>query len=100
MMNLFTKYKNIITILVVLVIGFFVYSAFFKPAGGDALIAQDISPAQTAVEQELIALLLELRSIRLDLSVFDDPEFQSLTDFSQDLIPEPVGRPNPFVPLQ
>lgn len=100
MMNLFAKYKNVITIIVVIAVGFFIYSSFFTPDNGSTLTAQNVNPTQTAVEQELIALLLELRSIRLDLSIFDDPEFQSLTDFSQELVPEPVGRPNPFVPLQ
>lgn len=100
MMNLFTKYKNVITVVVLLAVGFFVYSSFFKPDATSTLTAADVNPAQTAVEQELIALLLELRSIRLDLSLFDDPAFQSLSDFSQELVSEPVGRPNPFLPLQ
>ena len=100
MMNLFSKYKNIILVIVVIVIGFFAYNAFLKPGAESTLTAQEVNPGQTAVEQELIALLLELRSIRLDLGIFEDPEFQSLTDFSQELIPEPVGRPNPCVPLQ
>lgn len=94
------RYKNIIIALVIIVVAFVVYSMFFTGEDARSLIAQDVDPAQTAVEQELIALLLELRSIRLELSIFEDADFQSLTDFSQELVPEPVGRENPFAPLQ
>ena len=99
-MNLLNRYKNILIILLVVVAAFVVYSVFFTGGDTRTLVAEDIDPAQTAVEQELIALLLELRSINLDLSIFDDSKFQSLTDFSQELVPEPVGRENPFAPLQ
>jgi hypothetical protein len=101
MMKLFQKYKNTITIIVIIGAGFFVYTTFFKSENsGGALVAENVNPTQTAVEQELLSLLLELRSIQLDISLFGDPEFQSLSDFSQELVPEPVGRPNPFVPLR
>lgn len=99
-MNLFNKYRNVLTALVVIVVGFVVYSMFFTGGDTRTLVTEDVDPAQTAVEQELITLLLELRSIRLDLSLFDDVDFRSLTDFSQELVPEPVGRPNPFSPLE
>lgn len=76
------------------------YSFFFTGNDTRTLVTQDVDPAQAAVEQELIALLLELRSIRLDVSLFDNTDFTSLTDFSQELVAEPIGRENPFSPLQ
>lgn len=98
-MNLLKRYQNILIALVLVVAAFIAYSVFFTGDDSRTLITEDVDPTQAAVEQELIALLLELRSIRLDLSIFDDAEFQSLTDFSQELVPEPVGRENPFSPL-
>lgn len=97
---MFNKYKNIIIIVAVIGLAFVVYTFLFGGEKGAALSSQDVNPSQTAVEQELIALLLELRSIKLDVSLFDSEEFISLQDFSQELVPEPVGRTNPFAPLQ
>lgn len=61
------------------------------------------SAAQTqrgaAVDQDIIRLLLDMRSIRLDGSVFQTPAFVLLRDFGRDIVPEPQGRPNPFAPV-
>ncbi|PIR85198.1 hypothetical protein COU15_02210 [Candidatus Kaiserbacteria bacterium CG10_big_fil_rev_8_21_14_0_10_45_20] len=99
MNKLFQQYKNVIIVFVV-VIGLFVaYSIFFGEEDTDTLSVTNVATEQTVVEQELLSLLLELRSITLDTSLFDDPRFKSLKDFSQELTSEPVGRPNPFSPL-
>lgn len=100
MINIFKRYRNSILVLVLLAVGFFIYSTFIATPDAGPLTAQSVDTAQTAVEQELIGLLLELRSIQLDLSLFDNPNFRSLTDFSQELVPEPTGRSNPFSPLE
>ncbi len=50
-------------------------------------------------DRELVSTLLALRAVKLDGSIFTDPAFVSLKDFSTAIIPEPVGRPNPFAPL-
>jgi hypothetical protein len=54
---------------------------------------------QSTAERELLDSLLTLRAIKLDDSVFRDPAFMSLRDFSTQIVSEPVGRPNPFAPL-
>jgi hypothetical protein len=50
-------------------------------------------------DQDLVALLFELKGIRLDNALFGDPLFKSLQNFGQELVSEPVGRSNPFAPL-
>ncbi len=40
--------------------------------------------------------LNDLKSITLDDSVFSNPRFDALVDFSEPISPEPVGRINPF----
>ncbi len=50
-------------------------------------------------EQELVSTLLALRAVKLDGAIFTDPAFMSLKDFSTQIVPEPVGRPNPFAPF-
>ena len=49
--------------------------------------------------QEIVATLLKLRAVTLNGTIFQDPVFMSLQDFGVEIRPEPVGRPNPFLPL-
>jgi hypothetical protein len=92
------KYQNVIIIVVVLAIAFGVYSYFFV-GKEEAVLTSENTGAAAPADQDLIALLLDLKSISLDEQIFSDPAFQSLSDFSQDLVAEPVGRDNPFAPL-
>ena len=55
--------------------------------------------ANNAPGQDLVETLLALRAVKLDGTIFTEPAFTGLTDFSTPIIPEPVGRPNPFAPL-
>ncbi len=48
---------------------------------------------------DIVATLLALRSVSLDSSIFSDPSFTTLRDFGTQILPEPVGRTNPFAPL-
>lgn len=63
----------------------------------------DVSGVSAGVSAEegraMLALLNDLKSIRLDETFFADTVFSSLTDWSVELAPEPKGRPNPFAPI-
>jgi hypothetical protein len=97
-MNFYKKYKNIILGAVLVVLAFFAYSYFFTGPSTPALSSS--APSQTAtVDQDLISLLGTLKTIKLDDSLFADPAFKSLDDFSQALVPEAAGRTNPFAPI-
>ena len=63
-------------------------------AQGENVISEDGEDSQI-----FITLLAALRSASFDLDFFNVPEFMSLTDFSVELTPQPVGRRNPFAPL-
>jgi hypothetical protein len=52
-----------------------------------------------SADQDLVGSLLVLRSVTLAGDVFSDPGFLVLQDFSTPIVPEPVGRTNPFAPL-
>ncbi len=92
------KYQNIILIVVVLIIAFAIYSYFFTGKEEAPLMTEEVV-SQSPEDQDLISLLLELKGITLDESIFSDATFDSLQDFSQELVAEPTGRPNPFAPL-
>lgn len=77
------------------------YGIFFGGGGSDeALVVSDETVAQQdAVGAELLSLLTSLRGLTLDGTIFESNLFQGLTDFGQELLPQPVGRPNPFAPI-
>ncbi len=54
---------------------------------------------QQNADQEIIGTLLALRAVTLSGSILTDPSFMSLQDFGTTLVPEPIGRQNPFAPL-
>lgn len=51
------------------------------------------------VSQEILATLGNLRTIKLDNSIFSDPLFISLSDFGVNIPPAAAGRRNPFAPV-
>lgn len=95
-MDIFKQYGNVIAIVAVLVIAFIGYTIFFAPKDEAALTEETVAASG---DQDLIALLLELKAIELDETIFTNAAFMSLEDFSQELVTEPVGRVNPFAPL-
>lgn len=93
------KYKTLLIVLVVVIVAFIGYTMFFD--GGDS---SNVLTSQSAVtrgggDNELLILLINLKSITLDESLFGDEAFRSLIDFGQELVPEPTGRQNPFAPV-
>ena len=62
---------------------------------------------RTPVEREndelrnaLLTSLEALENLKLESTLFTSAVFQDLVDFSKDLTPRPVGRDNPFAPLE
>lgn len=96
MMGLILQHKLTVAIGVLVIAG----GIWYGMSGGataQPLLATD-TPL-SAGDQELVATLLELRAVSLNGTIFSDPIFLSLKDFGKEIVPEPVGRPNPFAPL-
>jgi hypothetical protein len=95
------KFKKILIIVIIVGVAFVLYTYFFKGDSSSTLLSPErIGEAQeSAVERELLSLLIELRSVQLSGEIFEDPAFQSLNDFGQVLEPQPIGRRNPFAPI-
>ncbi|MAF59275.1 MAG: hypothetical protein QF858_01970 [Candidatus Pacebacteria bacterium] len=99
-MGILKKYKNILIGATLIALAFVGYNFFFSGNDGGVLTSvTNEAAADAIVGKELLALLLDLKSIDLDESIFDDPAFRALLDFGRDIVPEPVGRENPFAPL-
>ncbi len=69
------------------------------PSSPSLLSTQGGDKALTPADQNLVATLLQLRAVKLDGTIFSEPAFAALKDFSTPIVPEPVGRQNPFEPF-
>lgn len=95
------KKNKILTSVFVVVTVLFLWSTL--SGGGSvkssSLLTSTAQSPRAQVDQDIIRLLLDMQSIKLDGSVFTTPAFVLLRDFGRDIIPEPVGRQNPFAPV-
>lgn len=98
---MFSVIKNnlLIIIFVVIAIMFFVWFGMSDTVSNSSLLVADRTEDISASDQEILKLLLDMRSIQLDSGIFENPAFSSLRDFGKAIVAEPVGRENPFIPL-
>ena len=114
---MFSKHKNILIILVLLVVSFFSYWYFVlskkdatqtrNVSTGGLVKATDQSVSATTSEQlkldrQFVNGILTLNSVKIDVGLFKTPAFQALNypdkPFEVDYA-IPVGRGNPFLPI-
>lgn len=93
----FISQHKLIIIIAVAVVALGVWYGLSGSAPSSPLITT--TPIQGGADQELVSTLLALRAVKLDGTIFTDATFVDLRDFSTQIIPEPVGRPNPFAPI-
>ncbi len=86
---------SVIVIVVILVIAYFYYEGGSSTGSGSLLQSQSSDQSIGAAE---LNLLNQIQSLNVDSSLFKDPGYQSLVDYSVAIPSEPVGRPNPFAP--
>ncbi|MDO8620027.1 MAG: hypothetical protein Q7R64_01610 [bacterium] len=67
-----------------------------SPAPEGPITVLSTSPLDATLGRDLLSALATLKSTKLDTSVFSDPVFLSLKDFSVEILPQPIGRRNPF----
>ena len=94
------KYKVTLIILVLLIGGYYAYVTFGSPGIPDGVLSSQSATANgTAVGQEIILILEDIKKINLNTGIFEDEKFNSLVDFMQEVTSEPQGRRNPFEPI-
>ncbi len=90
----------------ILLIVFFIVTILFlwTMIGGSSnkpapILESATAGANPVMDQDIINLLVDMRSIKLDGSLFKSPGFLLLRDFGRDIVAEPIGRTNPFAPI-
>ncbi len=100
--------KNIIILAVVAIILILAYVFFLKPAPDQSALTSSTGTSTTsttstgssAIGGDFLTVLLNVKSIKLDDSIFSDPAFATLRDSSIQLVSDGTeGRPNPFAPI-
>jgi len=89
--------KNMVIIGIVIAAAGVLYYFYSSDSGGALLTSSE--GTDSPVSQEILATLGNLRTIRLDNSIFSDPLFMSLSDFGVTIPPAAAGRRNPFAPV-
>jgi len=94
-------FQNKLVILIVggVALAGMVWYSFLRDRGDGSLLQTDDLTVATEADSDIVTTLLELRAVSLSGTIFTDPAFLLLQDFGSEIIPEPVGRPNPFAPL-
>ena len=102
-MDLIKKYKNILIAVVVfmLLAGGYYYWKRSNPSidTGSFLTSMGSTPESAFIGQDILSTLEELRHLHIDGSIFDNPAFKSLVDYTIATTSEPLGRSDPFAPL-
>ena len=88
----------IIGLVIVIIAGYFTFTR--TPSVDTELSTIEGQAADSAVGQELVIELNRLKALRnINTSIFADPIFSSLIDFTQKVEAQPLGRVNPFAPI-
>jgi len=99
--DLFSKHKLIafgVLGIIVALIAWYALSSGQTPTTS-LLTTEATQDASNASDKNLVETLLTLRAVTLSGTILSDPAFTALRDFGTQIVPEPVGRENPFAPL-
>jgi len=97
MNSLFTRGK-LIGIGAAALLGLLIVWYLLSPPATEEVLTTEGEETSVA-EREVVDTLLQLRAVTLQGSILSEPAFLLLQDFGSQIIPEPVGRENPFAPL-
>jgi hypothetical protein len=94
--------KSTAILLIILVLGGFIY---FYVTGDNAstsssLLGSGSTVASDNAAAEVLALLKQIQSLEIDAKIFEMPVYKTLQDYSVEVPPQNVGRPNPFAPIR
>lgn len=93
--NQTSRLPEIIAIVLVIgAVGYYFYSSSHSSTSTSSSFI--ISTATSTVGSDVLNLLNQIHSLRIDTNLFQLPVYQSLTDFTVPIPPEPIGKANPF----
>lgn len=92
--------KNGLTLITLIIIGGIGYYLFVLRDDSNVLLnSGEVSEARLASDQ-FLRQLDEIKNVDLSDEFFVDERFRSLVDFTKPVSPQPIGRANPFAPVE
>lgn len=93
-------FKNLFTLLGLAVVAVLGYYLFVMQKDSNTTLDSDVTIGEAKLASEqFIRELNELSKFELSDAVFADPRFRSFVDFTKPVPPQPLGRDNPFAPV-
>lgn len=92
--------KTMIAVIAVALVAaavYFYYQGGSPPAGSGSMLTSQSGP--TTVGAAELSLLSQIQGITFETSVFQNPAYLSLKDYTVVIPAENVGRPDPFAPI-
>ena len=96
------KSKTALIIIGGVIIGLTAWYVLIRNAGPEEALVQGETVAvgvASPEERAILDTLLQLHEIQLSGNIFTNPAFTALRDFRTEIVAEPIGRRNPFAPL-
>jgi len=91
-MKIITKNKGILTVAVIFALLIYSYNLFF----GSEMSFMIDGLSASSVGDDLLQIHQDLQAVTLDRDIFSSNGYLLLTDFSTEITPQTIGRPNPF----
>lgn len=89
---------TIIVIIILVIAGGIYFYTNGSPKIPDSLLQKQNPDAQASANR-ILSLLKQINSLQIKTNIFKSKEFQTLRDYSVEIMPQEVGRPNPFAPI-
>lgn len=93
-----SRTTQIIAVLFVLIAGFTLWNMFASDTEVATLSSEIVSDTSVG-DARVLDTLNNMKNLRLDGRLFETPAFQALVNTERQIVPEPVGRQNPFSPV-
>jgi len=86
-------------ITVIVIIAILVYFYWTGNKTSESLTLQELNNANQVAGTQVLNLLNEISSLKIDNEFFNNPVYKTLRDYSVEIPSLPVGRSNPFSPV-
>jgi phosphomevalonate kinase len=91
--------KNLITIVLIIIIGVVAFMYLNRSSSSDALLSTDVATTDSADAKYIYNILQQMKKVELNDSIFSNSVFQGLKENVINFSPQESGRVNPFSPI-
>ncbi len=95
-----TTKSLLIAVAILAALGFGGYEYINRDSAASTdLLVSEASGSSSGLDGDLLKALQQLKTIKLNTGVFQDPVFRSFFDFGTTIQRQEIGRQNPFAPV-